>query len=276
VAAYGGFNHVRSEQISESNGSYSVSENWVIASGTAYENFNLSVSSTIDNPFLSVSIDGNIKGLSQISPSGFGGSDASGVSAYDNAMNKYHNISNSGQFGMICDVYRRANNAVAVQLNSQPKSVTVGANQYTGEVNYNLQFDNRPTNIISGALFEEFSINDTMPGDIFAIIPVIGRPTGPILQFIGSRSEYSRDISINITMDSTKLPYGSGRNPLILKKPSVIEPTATQIANLIKELSPAGEPGVRKYFLKPGPTENWNPKAGTYSLNLGWVYEMSQ
>lgn len=276
VASYGGFNHVRTEQISESNGTYAVSENWVIASGSAYENFNLSVTSTIDSPFVNVSIDGNIKGLSQLSPSGFGGNGGSGVTAYDNALNKYKLISNSGQFGMLCDLYRRANNAVAVALNSQPKSVTVGANEYTGEVSYNLAFDNRPTNIISGALYEEFSINDGYPGDIFAVIPVIGRPTGPILQYIGSRTEYTRDISINLTMDYSKLPYGSGRNPLILKKPSVIEPTATQIANLIRELSPMGEPGIRKYFLKPGAAENWNPKAGTYSLNLGWVYELDK
>jgi len=274
VASYGGFNHVRSEQINQSNGTYSVSENWLIASGTAYENFNLSVTSTIDNPFVNVNIDGNIKGLSQISPSGYGAV-PSGVSAYTNALNKYQIISNSGQFGMVCDLYRRANNTVAVQLNSQPKSITIGANEYTGELTYSLQFDNRPTNIISGVMHEEFSINDTSPGDIFAIIPVIGRRTGPILQYMGSRSEYSRDISINLTMDYTKIPYGSGRNPLILKKPSVIEPMSTQIANLIRELSPAGEPGVRKYFLKPGPTENWNPKAGTYSINMGWVYEMS-
>ena len=275
VNSYGGFNHVRSEQISESNGTYSVSENWVIASGTAYENFSLSVTSTIDNPFVNVSIDGNIKGLSQISPSGFGGLGSSGVSAYTNALNKYSQLSNSGQFGMVCDMYRRASNAVAVQLNSAPKSITVGANEYNGELSYNLQFDNRPTNIISGALFESFSINDTYPGDVFAVIPVIGRPTGPILQYIGSRTEYQRAISINLTMDYSRLPYGSGRNPLILKKPSVIEPTATQIANLIRELSPAGEPGVRKYFISP-PQENWNPKEGTYSFNLTWTYEMDR
>ena len=275
VDSYGGFNHVRSEQISESNGTYSVSENWVIASGRAYENFSLSVTSTIDNPFVNVSIDGNIKGLSQISPSGFGGLGPSGVSAYQNAVDKYAQLSNSGQFGMLCDMYRRANNAVAVQLNSAPKSITVGANEYNGELSYNLQFDNRPTNIISGALFETFSINDTYPGDVFAVIPVIGRPTGPILQYIGSRTEYQRAISINLTMDYSKLPYGSGRNPLILKKPSVIEPTATQIANLIRELSPAGEPGVRKYFISP-PQENWNPKEGTYSFNLTWTYEMDR
>lgn len=270
VNSYGGFNHVRSENISESNGTYSVSENWVIASGSAYENFSTSISSSESEAFVSVSIDGNIKGLSQISPSGFGSSE---TSAYDNALTKYNDITSDGQFGLTSDVFVRANNQVAVQLNSQPLSITIGNNQYNGEITYSLSFNNRPTNIISGVLSETISVSDTYPGDVFASIPVLGRATGPVLQYVGSRTAYTRDISINLVMDYTRIPYGNTRNPLILKKPSVIEPTATQIADLIKELSPQGEPGVRKYFVNP-PSETWSPKDGTYSFSLNWTYEL--
>ena len=270
VNSYGGFNHVRSENLSESNGTYSVSENWVIASGVAYENFSTSTSSSNSEAFVSVSIDGSIKGLSQITPSGFG---SSATSAYDNALIKYNDITNSGQFGLTSDAFARANNQVAVQLNSQPLSITIGSNEYNGEMSYSLSFNNRPTNIISGVLSETISVNDTYPGDVFATVPVLGRATGPVLQYVGSRTEYKRDISINLLMDYTRIPYGSGRNPLMLKKPSVIEPTASQIADLITELSPKGEPGVRKYFVSP-PSESWNPKDGSYSFNLNWTYEL--
>jgi hypothetical protein len=291
VNEYRGFNHVRSENLSKSAGSYSVSENWLIAKGSAYENFNLSISSSTDSPFVGVSIDGNIKGLSEYSPSGFGGDDLSKAyghpadggkepntppsGAYDNALGKYHEISNTGQFGLTSNVYKRANNSVAVQLNSQPTSVSLGTNPYTGEVTYNLQFDNRPTNIISGVLSETITVDDTYPGDVFAVIPVIGRKTGPVLQYIGGRTEYTRNISINLIMDYTSIPYGTGRDPLLLKKPSVVEPTATQIADLIKELSPAKEPGIRKYFVSP-PSESWSPKEGSYNFNLSWTYEMDK
>jgi hypothetical protein len=277
ISAYRGFNHVRNEQLSESAGTYSITETWLLASGTAYETFNLSLSSSIDAPFVSVSLDGTIKGLTEFSASGFGGN-ANNIgkkSAYDNALLKYNQISNNGQFGLTSDVYKRANNSVAVQLNSQPRSISLGSNQFTGELTYNLQFDNRPTNIISGVLSETISINDTYPGDIFAVIPVLGRKTGPVLQYIGGRSEYRRDISINLTMDYTKVPYGSTRSTILLQKPSVIEPTATQLAQLINELSPANEPGIRKYFIS-APTESWNPKEGTYSMNLGWTYELDK
>jgi hypothetical protein len=153
--------------------------------------------------------------------------------------------------------------------------VSLGTNEFTGEITYSLGFNNRPTNIISGVVSETISVNDTYPGDIFAVIPVLGRKTGPILQYIGGRSEHKRDVSINLTMDYTKVPYGNQRNSLILKKPSVVEPMATQIADLLKEVSPQGEPGVRKYFVSP-PTENWNPKEGTYNFNISFTYELDK
>ena len=276
VNTYGGFNHVRSENLSESAGSYGVTENWVIAKGTAYENYNLSTSTSNTDPFVSINIDGNIKGLSQLTPSGFGGLDTrEHQNAYDNALIKYNEISNNGQFGIGSDAYKRANNTVGVQLNSQPTSVSLGTNEFTGEITYSLGFNNRPTNIISGVVTETISVNDTYPGDIFAVIPVLGRATGPVLQYIGGRSEHKRDVSINLTMDYTNIPYGSQRNPLLLKKPSVIEPTATQLADLLKEVSPQGEPGVRKYFVSP-PSETWNPKEGTYSFNISFTYELDK
>ena len=239
----------------------------------------MNISSDISSPFVSVSIDGNVKGLTPINPSGsaFGGTHLqnSASGAYDVAISKYMSISNSGRFGIGADLYKRANASVAVQLNSQPNSVALGMNENTGEITYNLSFDNRPTNIVSGVLSESITVNDTYPGDVFAVIPVLGRPTGPVLQYIGGRTEYRRDVQLSLQMDYTKIPYGSTRNSLLLKKPSVIEPTASQISKLIQELSPEGEQGVRKYFLS-APQESWSPKEGSYNISLSWVYELDK
>ena len=277
---YGGFNCVRTENVSEAAGTFSVTENWFLASGTAFENYNINLSTSNSDPFINVSIDGNIKGLTTMSPSGelYGGlqpSGISGVKPYTNALKKYHDITNSGLFGISSDIYKRANNMVAVQLNSQPVSVSVGSNEFTGDLNYSLSFNNRPTNIISGVLTETLQVSDTYPGDVFAVVPVLGRATGPILQNIGGRTEYKRDVSLNLIMDYTKIPYGSGRNPLMLKKPSVVEPTASQIADLLKEVSPNSEPGVRKCFVS-APSETWSPKDGAYSFNISFTYELDR
>jgi hypothetical protein len=276
VNSYGGYNHVRTEQINETAGTYSVTENWLLSSGLSTENYSMTTSISNSSPFVTVSIDGTIKGLSQVPPDKLGDPTLTSASgAYTNALNKYNQISNSGLFGLTSDVYKRANNLVAVQLNSQPVSLSVGTNQFTGDITYNVSFDNRPTNIISGVVSENIQINDTYPGDVFAIIPVLGRKTGPVLQYMGGRTEYRREISINLIMDYTKIPYSGDRRSLVLKKPSLVEPTASQIAQLLKELSPQGEPGVRKYFISP-PTENWTPKDGAYSFNVSFTYELDK
>jgi hypothetical protein len=279
IASYQGFNHVRTEEVGATDGSYTVTENWVLASGTSHETYSMSISSDNSNPFVSVTIDGSIKGLSQCVPSGeeYGGNAPTlpGTTAYDNALSKYQAITQDGKFGLTSDIYNRANNAVAVALNSQPTTISLGTNEYTGDITYNLAFNNRPTNIISGVVSENISVNDTYPGDVFATIPVIGRQTGPILQYIGGRTEYKRDLQIELIMDYTDIGYGGNRISLMLHKPSLVEPTKTQIRNLVKEISPEKEPGIRKYFIAP-PTESWTPKEGRYNFSVSWTYELDK
>lgn len=288
---YNGFNHSRNEDIVISEGSYSVTETWLVASGTDYENYSMSITSDNQNPFVNINLQGKIKGLSSLVPSSvyFGGQQqdqkASGIDAdkqdprflvspYMNALEKWYKISKSGVFGYTSDIYRRANSTVAVELNSQPLDISLGMNEYTGEIDYSLSFDNRPTNIISGTLFENISINETYPGDVFATIPVLGRQTGPVFQYMGSRTAYSRDLTVDLTMDSTKIPYDTGRK-MLQRRPSAINPTASQLEKLIHELSPQHEPGIRKYFHDP-PQESWNPKTGQYSFSIRWTYELDK
>jgi len=276
VESYQGFNHVRNESLDVTAGSFNISETWIMASGKAHEQFNSSISTSNTDPFVTVQLDGTIKGLSEIMPSGYGDVLSTATSgAFANAYGKWKDVSNGGKFGVTSDIFKRANNLVAPQLNSSPVSVSLQTNEFTGDLSYSLSFNNRPQNFISGAIAEQITVNDTYPGDVFAVIPVLGRATGPVLQYVGGRTEYSRDVQVNLTMDYTKVPYGSGRNPLLLKKPSVIQPTAGQLFNLISDLSPRGEPGVRKYFVSP-PQETWNPKDGSYSFTIKFTYELDK
>lgn len=278
VNTYQGFNRVVSEKINPTDGSYSVTETWLLSSGIAYESYTSSVNVSLDNPFVSVSIAGKVKGLNSIPVSGtvFGGNFSTTNNVYQNALNKYYQISNSGKFGTVSEVFKRADNLVGPKLNAQPKSIAISYNEILGEIDYNVDYDNRPVNILSGVLTEDINISDTYPGDVFAVINIPGRIKGPILQPMGSRTEYKRDISINFNVDYTDIPYGSGRTSLMLQKPSVVEPIKTQLINLIKELSPAKEYGIRKYYINNAPSENWNPKNGSYSLQLSWTYELDR
>jgi hypothetical protein len=331
IAQYGGFNRIMTETIDEAGGSYSVSETWLLASGTSYENYNINISKSNDSVNTEVSIDGTIKGLSSINPAGYGGVntrlgsvakagvDRTGVdvddrdfhyadssyggstSAITNATSKYYDVSDSGLLGYKSQIYKRANNtsssdtSVFRRLNPMPLSQSIAMNDTDGTISYNVSYNTRPINILSNVLYENFSINDTYPGDVFATIPVIGRKTGPILQYIGGRTEYKRDLSIEVLVDrnenwgdpnfNTVAISGHQRNflgagylahssgSLLPQKPSIMEPNRTELQQLIMEISPMNEPGIRKYFIAP-PTESWDPKEGKYSLNLQWTYEL--
>ena len=52
-------------------------------------------------------------------------------------------------------------------------------------------------------------------------------------------------------------------------------PTASQIADVLRAVSPQFEPGVRKCFIS-APSESWSPKEGTYSFNVSWTYELDK
>jgi len=273
---FNGYNHSRTENLDQSNGQYSITDTWLISSGTAYENYNMNISSSLDGPFVQISIQGTIKGLSTLPVDSvlYGGTATGGTTAYANAVNKYRQVSNSGNFGLTCPLYKRVSNAIyPVIPNAQPRSLSLGLNEFTGEITYNIEYNNRPMNFLSGVLSENISVSDTYPGDVFAIIPVIGRQTGPVLQYIGGRTEYQRSVGIEFTVGYSDLPYGRDRTNFVLSKPSLNEPIRSQINSLITAVSPANEPGVRKYFLSP-PSESWNPKEGRYSLNLQWTYEL--
>ena len=279
--SFGGYNHFRVENIDKTAGVVNITDTWLMCSGTAFENYSASISSSNDSPYVGVTLNGTIKGVSSISPSGtfYGGKDASNLAKpYENALKKYHEVSNTGVFGINSNLYKRANSIVEPGLNPQPLSIGLSEDKFAGEITYNIQFDNRPQNVVTEAISEVISVNDTYPGDLYALIPVIGRPTGPVLQYIGGRTEYRRDISIELVFDYTDIDYGNNtgagiRKKLVLSKPSLNEPTRSQINDLVKQLSPMSEPALRKCFLNP-PTENWTPKEGRYSLNLSWVYEL--
>lgn len=278
-STYSPYNHSRTSSIDKGAGTVTVTDSWLLAksSDKALENYTSSVATSRDNPYVKVSIQGSIKGLApqEFADSQFADKTTDGNSPFSKAREHYNLISNNGNFGVGCAIFKRADNIVAQSLNSQPLSVSLGTNEITGEITYSLEFDNRPSNYFTNVLFENISVNDTYPGDVFATIPVLGRPTGPILQFTFGRTEYRRDISIEIVLDYTDLGYGTDRDSFLLRKPSINEPIASQLKSLIGILSPANEPGIRKYFLSP-PTESWNPKEGRYTLGLGWTYEISE
>lgn len=278
---FGGFNHSRVESIDKATGTVNITDVWVMCEDSAFENYNASINSALDSPYVAVTLNGTIKGLSSIPASGeYYGGDApsNAVKPYENALKKYNQVAGDGAFGINSYVYKRANSVVQPGLNPQPQSIALAENKFDGTITYSLTFDNRPQNIISEALSENITVNDTYPGDLYALIPVVGRPSGPVMQYIGGRTEYRRDLSIELFFDYTDVDYGNNggaglRTKLISSKPSVNDSVKGKLMEIIKQTSPMSEPKLRKCFLNP-PQESWNAKEARYTLSMSWVYEL--
>lgn len=288
---WGGYNHLRTESIDTTAGTVTINDTWLMSSGNAYENYNLSVSKSYDNALHKVSIDGKIKGLSSVHAGStqYGGSNTSTATQYgnaplntahENARYKWNQVSNTGVYGPNCYLFRRAQALMHLPLNYIPLSISLSSNEFTGEIDYNVEYDTRLQNVVSGTLSESITCSDTYPGDVFAVIPVIGRQHGPVLQYVGGRTEYQRNLSIELVMDKY---YTSGNGPLVnrirqqsvLSKPSLNEPFKGQINSIIHAYSPIQEANIRKYFVSP-PSESWDPSTGRYSLQINWTYEVGR
>jgi len=273
---YSGFNHVRTENIDKTNGTFSLSDTWLLTSGihNTVESYETSVSSSSDSALINVSINGKIKGLNSESANNY-----YRTNAYGKALAEYNRISATGSFGINADIFKRANNLTPVALNPQPATLELTHNNVAGEIDYNITFNNRPLTFFTSNNIsrENITVNDTYPGDIYSAIPVLNRINGPILQYIGGRTEYTRNLNIELKVagnSSLKTPNAAiTKNSLIYRKPSYDNSIKNDLLKLIDTFSPRHEFKIRKWFINPF-TENWDPKNGTYSLQISWIYEV--
>lgn len=274
-SGYIGYNHVRTENIDKTGGVFSLSDTWILASGNnnTIESYDLSINSSVDSPFVSVNINGKIKGLSDNHASNY-----YDKKTYNKAIQEYNRLSNNGFFGIGSNIFKRASNITPIILNPSPLSVSLNTNEQTGEIDYSISFNNRPITFFNNVSQENITVTDTYPGDIYALIPVLNRKeqNGPIIQYFGGRTEYKRSLSVELFG-----PYGfngsvklNNKSVLIYKKPSCNELFNTKLKELIKIYSPEYEPGIRKYFVDPI-TESWDPKTGKYTVNISWIYELN-
>ena len=104
------------------------------------------------------------------------------------------------------------------------------------------------------------SIVDNNPADVIAIIPVLGRPHGPVLQDISTKTVRTRQLNIECVIEQPELEdctYAS----LIAGKPDV--------EDIIDEVEPDGT----KVF-KTEDSEGWSPSTLRYTRNVTWTWEL--
>jgi hypothetical protein len=240
-----GFNHTRTENVGKLEGQYGVTETWIISSGNVLEDFTISVTESAEDGLVRVSIDGNIVGL-----------DTRDTGTFQLTTSKW--AAASGRYATVeGQLLTRAMNYSNYSLNILPLSKVVRRNPTVGNIGYTVDYDNRPGNCIAGVKSETISITDHNPGDVFAVIPVLGRAAGPVLQDISTIRESKRDLSYECVVPTTgtcTIALLTAGKPDITSVVNLVVPTTTQV-------------------FKESDVENWSPKQGRYSRQITWVYQ---
>jgi len=291
-SGYQGYNHVRTENIDKTAGTYSIADSWLLTSGNndTIESYNISANSSTGSPFTNITLNGKIKGLykkDETMDKVHG--TLTTLEAFKKAKNEYDrmrggsmDITDPSQtiLGTGSVFYQRASSITALALNPEPVSISTNINKALGEIEYTIIYDNRPMSLFQDVLSDSITITDTYPGDIYAMMPTLNRDIGPIFQYIGGISQYERALSIDLVVshkylgtDDAKKLTGKG---WLMKSPSK-GPLKAQLNDLITQVCPLADPTgvIRRVVVNPI-TESWDPKNGRYSMNISWVYEIKQ
>ena len=284
-------NFVYQESIDREAGSYSLTETYTLYSGgyPVIETVTIN-QDTGEEDVNSVSIQGTIQGLNTLD--GF----ASSGNAYFNALLYFTGVIDTGipstSYYYARGVLRDFNNlSIVPWLHPRPLTKSVATDFNAGTISYTYNYNDRPANLIPGSISESIQISDTYPGELFSVTPVIGR-SQPVLQYLNSRSEYKRTLSINLTMGSTGvLSFGTVNNKgenidssvnrrlmlqrmLLTEKPSISQ--VSGLNDIFQAANPVNDPSFTvangKCF-HSAPTENWDARARTYSYSIDWTYE---
>lgn len=269
VSPFSAYNHSRSTSIGEKDGTFSVTETWMVINsgvgiaGRALEDYNITFRSGLDTALNSINIEGTIQGLETRSYGTNPGDFSISETKFAAASGYWRVVKDRllGRANIILDTY-----STTRDLNIIPRSNSIGHNPTTGVITYAYEYDDRPSNCIAGAKSEIITINDNNPADIFGNLTVLGKANGPVLQDMGTQTAFTREVSIEVVMPpATGCPTDATQAALYLAQ----RPTAA-VNTLINGLQDDLNATYSQVF-KTQDTVSWSPKEGRYSRNVGWI-----
>lgn len=177
-------------------------------------------------------------------------------------------------------------------LNIIPISSSESHDALKGAIGYTYEYNNA-TKIFSGVIAESVSIDTTGPADQMAEIFVLGRPLGPVIQDLGTKTACTKSINIELiipppttaaafNMKNSSCPVWTG-GYIFQTCEAIIEgqkPYGQRIsidANLPDSQTKGVYNNVAGAFngdvFVKSDTYSWNPSEGRYTRNVEWVYQ---
>ena len=231
LSAITGYVDNNSETIDEANGSYSITQTKIFAGQNYIQDITVTTTTGVSN--VSVSVDGNIKGLGSTVAARTANADAAfSIPAMYTLATTYSGVAS---------------------LHSDPLNQTVGRNIHTGNITFSLEFNDRPSTYITGALSENITIDQSSLGSKIAQVFVIGRAAGPVLQDLGTREPTTRTVNIEATMPRVD-------NLLVSNAPNV--------SSIISAAAPTGGTSYQQ-----AEVFSWSPSTGSFTFSTSWIID---
>lgn len=226
-------------------GSYSLTRTWKASKYKAGCTIDLSINN--DQSAENVNID-----LS-VSVQGFDTSQAMAANSlkYKNAVAFWNGVkSNAQSWANTFYLAQGFTGTLKTVANSQSEQ----HNQTAGTINFSATFDDGEVDF-DGAINQSINItytNEDGGNQIVAILPVIEKANGPIIQNMQTTQERSRSISLDLNMDRDTRS----------EKPDGLSYIETNYKPTLTE----GE------VYRQSRTETWNPNSGAYNLSVDYVW----
>lgn len=158
--------------------------------------------------------------------------------------------------------------ATQVVFNPVPVNMTESHRSHAGEIDYSVEFNNRPLNIIPGSVSESLTINDNFPVQEIAEVFVLGRRLGPILQDLGTNTAATREVNFEVVLP---------RPPQIAARFIFPQYQYQAAIDVVEQLNPKFMFGTNPYALIKSyitnDSQSYNPLEGRITINKGWKWQ---
>jgi hypothetical protein len=257
LSEFKSYNLVRTFSSDIAGGSYGVTETWLISeeSQAVTHEVEASVENSQEAPAASVTVNGTIQGLETVSTADLAIPTTEGK--YANAQAALATVLNNA-YGLANSVY--ISSGVGGSLRTVEINKTIGHNPVTGTITWSVTFDDLVVSF-PNAVREDINVtyeNEFGTNKVVAILAILDKANGPIIQDIGTTQEKKVSVSIDLVMEkafrTTKPSKGDNAS------------TLEDLANSYKPTATTG--GV----YQESRSETWNPKSGAFNLSIGWVH----
>lgn len=252
---YKAYNHVRNASVDITGAGYNITETWVLslADTLALHTVQATVDSNQDSGFVTVSVNGSVRGLN----TNYGTSG-------NNEDNRYTNAKTEGE-ALIAGtlpftVAQKAHSDLNSNLKANPAlndtilSKSVGRNKNTGEITWSLTYNDDKIlgdkTVIASENVQVSYGNAALNENVVAILPVLNRVAGPVIQTFPTNNERKQTVNVDLVFKKTHRPD---------------EPPTSYGEAIAGRYSPGGFVNSR--------TESWNKKTGAYNLTIEWIYK---